>query len=64
MISEITITADDIGVLEETLDFEFPNELRQQVILNNLLLVHDFESINKVSVDFSHQKDSSESALA
>ena len=63
-VREKSIAFDDVGVVEERLDLYLPDKLTQQVLLNNLTLVHDLQGDSEVSVHLPCQINGSEPALS
>ena len=51
LVAEEAEGLDDVGVVEEGLDLEFPDELHQQVVLQDLLLVHHLQRHDHPRVD-------------
>ncbi len=51
LVAEEAEGLDDVGVVEEGLDFEFADELDQQIVLQDLLLVHDLQRHDHPRVD-------------
>ena len=42
-VGEAAVGFDDVGVVQETLDFELPDELHQKVVLDYLALLHHLQ---------------------
>jgi hypothetical protein len=63
-IREESIAFDDVGVVEERLNLYLPDELAQQILLNNLTLVHDLQGDSEVSIHLPCQINGPEPALS
>ena len=64
LITEIPIILDDIWMIEETLYFEFTNELYQKVIFDDTLFVHRFEGHDHTRVYLFGKEYTAELALS
>ncbi len=64
LICEVAVGLDDVGVVEEALDLEFADELHQQVVLQDLLLVHHLQRHDHTCKHLPRQVHYSELALS
>jgi hypothetical protein len=62
-IAETPINLDDVRVVEKILDFEFTDELDEEVVANDSFLLDDFEAKYHTCPNFAGKIDTSEFAL-
>jgi hypothetical protein len=64
LVAEEPVVLDDVGVVQEVLDLQLPDELHQQVVLQDLLLRHHLQSDDHPRPVLTRQEHVPELALA
>ncbi len=63
-IVEMSVDFDDVGMIEEGLDFELSDELSQKVVLNDAFLLNNLQSDNHSSLHLPRQVHAAELTLS
>lgn len=63
LVMEKTVYFSDIGMVKIVLDFDFPDELGQEVLLDQALFLYDFQCDHETCFLFDCQKNTTELTL-